>query len=182
MVSKLLMQKIMILFTGNPMKGKMMRKLKVDLTKYHRWFIRWSKRNITEEDCLNEKIEDLYVMLSDWLDLMAIPIDRKLMGQEIVFPVNAEHQDEITYDTFLEGCRIIKGKVTKVTSVQICVNGKFYDYAEGKVVFDKLEYCILSLVYDGDMLFQGNMMDSIYPDNLIDIDESVGITKEEIFV
>lgn len=159
-----------------------MRKLKVDLTKYHRWFIRWSKRNITEEDCLNEKIEDLYVMLSDWLDLMAIPIDRKLMGQEIVFPVNAEHQDEITYDTFLEGCRIIKGKVTKVTSVQICVNGKFYDYAEGKVVFDKLEYCILSLVYDGDMLFQGNMMDSIYPDNLIDIDESVGITKEEIFV
>lgn len=56
------------------------------------------------------------------------------------------------------------------------------DYAEGKVVFDKLEYCILSLVYDGDMLFQGNMMDSIYPDNLIDIDESVGITKEEIFV
>lgn len=83
---------------------------------------------------------------------------------------------------FLEGCRIIKGKVTKVTPVQICVNGKFYDYAEGKVVFDKLEYCILSLVYDGDMLFQGNMMDSIYPDNLIDIDESVGITKEEIFV
>lgn len=96
--------------------------------------------------------------------------------------VYAEHQDEITYDTFLEGCRIIKGKVTKVTPVQICVNGKFYDYAEGKVVFDKLEYCILSLVYDGDMLFQGNMMDSIYPDNLIDIDESVGITKEEIFV
>ena len=45
-----------------------------------------------------------------------------------------------------------------------------------------IRYCILSLVYDGDMLFQGNMMDSIYPDNLIDIDESVGITKEEIFV
>lgn len=68
-----------------------MRKLKVDLSRYHRWFIRWSERNITEEDCLNGEIENLYVMLSDWLDLMAIPIDRKLIGQEIVFPVNAEH-------------------------------------------------------------------------------------------
>lgn len=62
-----------------------MRKLKVDLSRYHRWFIRWSERNITEEDCLNGEIENLYVMLSDWLDLMAIPIDRKLIGQEIVF-------------------------------------------------------------------------------------------------
>ena len=57
-----------------------MRKLKVDLSRYHRWFIRWSERNITEEDCLNGEIENLYVMLSDWLDLMAIPIDRKLIG------------------------------------------------------------------------------------------------------
>ena len=56
-----------------------MRKLKVDLSRYHRWFIRWSERNITEEDCLNGEIENLYVMLSDWLDLMAIPIDRKLI-------------------------------------------------------------------------------------------------------
>ena len=64
-----------------------MRKLKVDLSRYHRWFIRWSERNITEEDCLNGEIENLYVMLSDWLDLMAIPIDRKLIGQEIVFKI-----------------------------------------------------------------------------------------------
>ena len=39
-----------------------MRKLKVDLSRYHRWFIRWSERNITEEDCLNGEIENLYVM------------------------------------------------------------------------------------------------------------------------
>ena len=96
-----------------------MRKLKVDLSRYHRWFIRWSERNITEEDCLNGEIENLYVMLSDWLDLMAIPIDRKLIGQEIVFPVNAEHQDKITYDTFLEmlkekGYKIKQGKYMAV--------------------------------------------------------------------
>ena len=152
-----------------------MRKLKVDLSRYHRWFIRWSERNITEEDCLNGEIENLYVMLSDWLDLMAIPIDRKLIGQEIVFPVNAEHQDKITYDTFLEGCRIIKGKVTKVTPVQICVNGKFYDYApyiEGQFTASVDTEKSYSLDEIGDMSFEpgtgrGAEVDKYIKDNNI---------------
>lgn len=152
-----------------------MRKVNIDLIPYYEWYSMWRDWDtVTVEDFLNGKVENPYSMISDWLETVAITIGSNIIGKEVFYSLNAVGRNEITYDTYLEGCIILKGKVTNVTDSVIQIDGKDYWYSKGNaILFDKPEYCLLSLLYDGEELFEGLELGREYGEDLFVIDESV---------
>lgn len=152
-----------------------MRKVNIDLMPYYEWYSKWRDWDtVTVEDFLKGRVENPYSMISDWLETVAITISSNIIGKEVFYALNAVGRNEITYDTYLEGCIILKGKVTNVTDSVIQIDGKDYWYSKGnEFLFDKPEYCLLSLHYDGGELFEGLELGREYGEDLFVIDESV---------
>lgn len=84
-------------------------KIKIDFTPYYEWYAKWIDwKKVSVNDFINGRIENPFSMLSEWLDIVSVKINRNIIGKEIYYSLNAEHRDTITYDTYIEGCIIKK--------------------------------------------------------------------------
>ena len=106
-------------------------------------------------------------MLDEWLDIISIKPTQNDIGKEIYYSLNALQRNEITYDTYLEGCVIKRGVITDITENILQIDGKDYIYSQyNTVLFDKPEYCILYLHYDGTNIFEGNELLPMFNEDL----------------
>ena len=159
------------------------RKLLVDLTPYLKWYCKWINwKTVTIEDFQSGKVTDPspYTMLDEWLDQMAVPINKLHIGQDVFYSINAEHQDELCYDTWLEGCIIKGGKITDISDRFIEIDRIPYTYhTDSDFVFLKPEYCVLSMTYDGDSMFEGPVLSACYSRDLLIVDGTAHVDWEE---
>ena len=126
-------------------------KIKIDFTPYYEWYAKWIDwKKVSVNDFINGRIENPFSMLSEWLDIVSVKINRNIIGKEIYYSLNAEHRDTITYDTYIEG--------------------KDYICSKNTILFDKLEYCILHLHYDGTDIFEGNELLPMFTEDLFTIE------------
>lgn len=137
-----------------------MRKIEIDFMPYYKWYANWINwKSVSVNDFINKRVENPFAMLSDWLDMVSIKIDKNVIGREVYYSLNAEHRDTITYDTYLEGCIIKKGMITDVLDGVLQIDGKNFTYSSYETrIFEKPEYCILCLCYDGCNIFEGNQL------------------------
>ena len=135
-----------------------MMKVKINFTPYYEWYAKWIDwKKVSVNDFVNGKIENPFSMLDEWLDIISIKPTQNDIGKEIYYSLNALQRNEITYDTYLEGCVIKRGVITDITENILQIDGKDYIYSQyNTVLFDKPEYCILYLHYDGTNIFEGN--------------------------
>lgn len=133
-------------------------KVKVDFTPYYEWYAKWIDwKKVSVNDFVNGKVENPFSMLDEWLDIISIKPTQNDIGKEIYYSLNALQRNEITYDTYLEGCVIKKGVITDISENILQIDNKDYIYSQyNTVLFDKPEYCILYLHYDGTNIFEGN--------------------------
>lgn len=125
-----------------------MMKVKINFTPYYEWYAKWIDwKKVSVNDFVNGKIENPFGMLDEWLDIISIKPTQNDIGKEIYYSLNALQRNEITYDTYLEGCVIKKGVITDISKNILQIDGKDYIYSQyNTVLFDKPEYCILYLV------------------------------------
>lgn len=110
-------------------------------------------------------------MLNEWLDIISIKPTKNNIGKEVYYSLNAIQRDEITYDTYLEGCVIKRGVVTDITENILQIDGKDYIYSKYDIgLFDKPEYCILYLQYDGTNIFKGNELLPMFNEDLFTVE------------
>lgn len=147
-------------------------KIKIDFIPYYEWYaklVNWEKLSV--DDFINGKIKNPFSMFSEWLDIISIKPDKNSIGKEVYYSLNAEHRDTITYDTYLEGCVIKKGIITDISENTLQIDGRKYNYSKyNTVLFDKPEYCILYLHYDGVDIFEGNELLPMFKKDLFDIE------------
>lgn len=149
-----------------------MKEIKIDFTPYYEWYAKWINwKKVSVNDFVNGKIENPFGMLDEWLDIISIKPNKNNIGKEIYYSLNAEKRDTITYDTYLEGCVIKKGIITNVLDNVIQIDRKDFFYSPSNtVLFDKLEYCILYLHYDGCDIFEGNFLLPMFSEDLFTIE------------
>lgn len=146
-------------------------KIKIDFTPYYEWYAKWIDwKRVSVNDFINGRIENPFSMLSEWLDIVSVKINRNIIGKEIYYSLNAEHRDTITYDTYIEGCIIKKGIITDISKDILQIDGKDYICSKNTILFDKLEYCILHLHYDGTDIFEGNELLPMFTEDLFTIE------------
>lgn len=147
-------------------------KIKIDFTPYYEWYAKWIDwRKVSVNDFVNGKIENPFSMLSEWLDIVSIKINRDNIGKEVYYSLNAVQRNTITYDTYLEGCVIKKGIITGISENILQIDDRDYAYSKhSTILFDKPEYCILYLHYDGNDIFEGNELLPMFSEDLFTIE------------
>ena len=145
-----------------------MMKVKINFTPYYEWYAKWIDwKKVSVNDFVNGKIENPFSMLDEWLDIISIKPTQNDIGKEIYYSLNALQRNEITYDTYLEGCVIKRGVITDITENILQIDGKDYIYSQyNTVLFDKPEYCISYLHYDGTNIFEGDELLPMFNENL----------------
>lgn len=146
----------------------------IDMDEYFNWYSSW----IDWKSVTAEQIKDgsagvsQYAMFTDWLDTKAVKID-VLQGKEVYYSLNAEREDAITTDTYIEGVSIHFGCVDNVEQNDygyvVTINNK--SYFVSKIVADTLFYetkemLIAQLHYDGDSLYDGITLKSWFGGDL----------------
>lgn len=106
----------------------------------------------------------------EWLDIISIKPTQNDIGKEIYYSLNAVQRNTITYDTYLEGCVIKKGVITRVSENILQIDGKYNYLKYNAVLFDKPEYCILYLHYDGAEIFEDNELLPMFGEDLFSIE------------
>lgn len=147
-------------------------KVKIDFTPYYEWYAKWINwKKVSVNDFVNGKIKNPFSMLDEWLDIISIKTTRNDIGKEIYYSLNALQRNEITYDTYLEGCVIKKGIITNISENILQIDNKDYIYSKyNTVLFDKPEYCILYLHYDGTNIFEGNELLPMFSEDLFAVE------------
>ena len=138
---------------------------KFDIELYFNWYAEWLNKSVEE---IKESAHP-FSMLSDWLDIISLKVTSDLIGNKVYFSINADHRNELTNNTRLEGCRVICGTVENINTERniITIDGKTYllDYDSSGTFFDEEIYCILTLNYDGSDFLE------IDKDGTVTIDE-----------
>lgn len=68
---------------------------------------------VTSDDVKNgNKGIHTFTMFDEWLEAQSLNVDRAI-GKTVYFSVNSVGENELTYDTHLEGCTIKKGMIKK---------------------------------------------------------------------
>lgn len=147
-------------------------KVKMNFTPYYEWYAKWIDwKKVSVSDFVNGIIENPFSMLDEWLDIISIKPIQNDIGKEIYYSLNAVHRDKITYDTYLEGCVIKKGIITNISENILQIDNKDYIYSKyNTVLFDKPEYCILYLHYDGTNIFEGNELLPMFSEDLFAVE------------
>lgn len=145
-----------------------MMKVKINFIPYYEWYAKWIDwEKVSVNDFVNGKIKNPFSMLDEWLDIISIKPTQNDIGKEIYYSLNALQRNEITYDTYLEGCVIKRGVITDILENILQIDGKDYIYSQyNTVLFDKPEYCILYLHYDGTNIFEGNELLPMFSEGL----------------
>ena len=145
-----------------------MMKVKINFTPYYEWYAKWIDwKKVSVDDFVKGKIENPFSMLDEWLDIISIKPTQNDIGKEIYYSLNALQRNEITYDTYLEGCVIKRGEITDISENILQIDNKDYIYSQyNTVLFDKPEYCILYLHYDGTNIFEGNELLPMFNEDL----------------
>lgn len=147
-------------------------KIEVDLEPYYEWYSKWINwMEVTPDDVKNgNKGIHTFTMFDEWLEAQSLNVDRSI-GKTVYFSVNSVGENELTYDTYLEGCTIKKGMITKIDRNQVWIDGNCYciPYETSEYFFEKKEYAILSLHYDGDPIFEGTELKECYGEDLFTV-------------
>ena len=134
-----------------------MMKVKINFTPYYEWYAKWIDwKKVSVNDFVNGKIENPFGMLDEWLDIISIKPTQNDIGKEIYYSLNALQRNEITYDTYLEGCVIKKGVITDISKNILQIDGKDYIYSQyNTVLFDcshgKFLWCRCSCYTSGNL-------------------------------
>ena len=147
-------------------------KVKIDFTPYYEWYAKWINwKKVSVNDFVNGKMKNPFSMLDEWLDIISIKITRNDIGKEIYYSLNALQRNEITYDTYLEGCVIKKGIITNISENILQIDNKDYFYSNyNTVLFYKPDYFILFLHYDGTNIFEGNELLPMFSEDLFAVE------------
>lgn len=128
--------------------------LHFDINKYIQWYANWLGITIEE---LHQR-GYLFTMLDDWLDIVSIPVNSSIVGKKVYYSVDAEHQSELTDNTWLEGCRIKYDIVEDLDMAEriITIGGKRFYLEPGDtsgLFFDDLALCVLTTSHDGSLYY-----------------------------
>lgn len=147
-------------------------KIEVDLEPYYEWYSKWINwMEVTPDDIKNgKKGIQPFNMFDEWLEAQSLNITDAI-GKTVYFSVNSVTENELTYDTFHEGCNIKKGIITKIEHNKVWIDNKCYcmPYDPSGYFFANKEYAILSLHYDGDSIFEGNELKACFPEDLFTV-------------
>lgn len=100
-----------------------MMKVKINFTPYYEWYAKWIDwKKVSVNDFVNGKIENPFSMLDEWLDIISIKPTQNDIGKEIYYSLNALQRNEITYDTYLEGCAF--ARPSEVRCAELTITGK----------------------------------------------------------
>lgn len=129
--------------------------LHFDINKYIQWYANWLE--ITVEQLY--KRGTLFTMLDDWLDIVSIPVNPSIVGKKVYYSVDADHESELTDNTWLEGCRIKYDIVEDLDMAEriITIGGKRFYLEPGDtsgLFFDDMVLCFLTTSYDGTRYYQ----------------------------
>lgn len=132
-------------------------KYHINLLPYFQWLSDWRKdfAPITVSELSKGKLGELtFTLLSEWLEKQTLPLNENLIGKEVWFSFETECPTCISYDTYFSGCIIKKETVTDVDMASNTITiGTSSFYMQSVELFDKVEYCLLSLHYDGCDIF-----------------------------
>lgn len=132
-------------------------KYHINLLPYFQWLSDWIKdfAPLTVSELSKGKFGELtFTLLSEWLEKQTLPLNENLIGKEVWFSFETECPTCISYDTYLSGCIIKKETVTDIDMASNTITIGTSSFSMQSVeLFDKVEYCLLSLHYDGCDIF-----------------------------